>query len=444
MNKLSFSFKKKEEKPEIKQAPSQFVSKDDDDKKDEKEFITAICNNKIESKNKPIEKKELVIELKESKRRKLLYKKRENQDLEIDKKENEFEIKNENKSADELEDELNSMVDDKVIKNEIKNEFDLKRVKKEIEKVEESSNTVVDYDELARRELLRQATGEEIKEESNLIIKPAVKNEIKDEKNDSDEEVEDADYDAVKPEDFSMALLRGMTKNHEELKNTKFYVPKTSSSRGVGLGFESQMRRDNISKSKIKQSKRYLPGQDDDDDNDLIKKTNTDELVDDEIKLNSLVCIEHGKEKVGRYGKVVSIDEEVTRCEVELSLSKEIVTLPIILLRAVSKKEYDKESIVINKSKLVEYKNKSEDKKKDPKSMEIKNSKYDKEDKYDDRRRYDHRHDKHDRYDRYEDRRSKNDKSDDRRNKYESGRRDRYDKYDNDRKRKYDDHRRDR
>ena len=65
---------------------------------------------------------------------------------------------------------------------------------------------------------------------------------------DQSDDVEDADYNMVKPEEFGMAMLRGMAKCDDDLVGGKIYEPRQSTGR-VGLGF-------------VTQKKRYLPGHD--------------------------------------------------------------------------------------------------------------------------------------------------------------------------------------
>ena len=308
MSKLSFAFKKKTENSVIKPVQSQFATTKDEE--DKKEFITSICNNKIESKIKPEEKKELVIELRESKRSKLLYKK----------------VKKENLAEE--------------------NQTDLTiEIKQEAEHLS--------LDELAKRELLEESLNErKIKKENNLTIK-LNEEQIKPFE---EEAVEDADYSKVHVDDFGMALLRGMAKNREDLKATKIYEPRSSAG-GVGLGFQSHLKREQFKNQKnAKKNKRYLPGEDaEDEEANYERNKDPDEIADKEIKIGSFVCIEHGKVK-GHYGEIVSIDDDLTRCELRLGLNKQILTLPIGLIRLVSKKEYSKESKVLNRSKYDQFK----------------------------------------------------------------------------------------
>ena len=144
-------------------------------------------------------------------------------------------------------------------------------------------------------------------------------------------------------------MLRGMAKNKEDLVEGKIYEPKQSTG-GVGLGFVTHLKREKLRNAK--QNKRYIPGQE--DENDIFEKKDPDEMIDTEIKIGSLVCIEGGKED-GQYGKVVSIKEDVTRCEIQLTLTKTIASTVVGLIRLVSRKEYNKESKVLNRTKYDQY-----------------------------------------------------------------------------------------
>jgi G patch domain and KOW motifs-containing protein len=105
--------------------------------------------------------------------------------------------------------------------------------------------------------------------------------------------------------------------------------------KGLGLGADISLNSRNSDK----------PSQSSNNDN-------TEELI---LAKGSYVFIEYGSHK-NSYGKVEGFDDEMSRATVKLSINKEYVDIPVAVLRAVSKKEYQTESRVINKSKYDEYK----------------------------------------------------------------------------------------
>ena len=338
MSKLTFSFTKKLEKPTIKPTQSQFELKDKDEHEEKTVLITSICNNRIETEEKPVEKQELVIKVKPN-QNKLKYKR----------------IKRENQTGEDSSDEFKESANDEIksqnksgIKNEINDISERPKIKEE-RLVDQQAVESMDLNEQAKFELLDEAFGKRpVKKENDLTIRLS-KAELPDEP--VKEEVEEADYSKVSVEEFGMALLRGMAKNPDDLKQDTIYEPKACPG-GMGLGFERRLK---VDKAK-KKSKRYLPGQDDEEEEN---KKDPDEIVDDEEKIGSLVCVEHGESK-GHYGRIVSISDDLSQCQVQLSLSKQIVSLAISLVRCVSKREFNKESKVLNRTKYDQFKHKSE------------------------------------------------------------------------------------
>ena len=434
MSKFSFSFAKKLEKPQIKPTQPQFEPKDRDEPEEQVELITSISNNQIETKEKPVEKKELVIQLQPN-QNKLKYKR----------------IKRENETDEDLNGELKEAASEEIksevkseIKSEIKSEFDPdsgeptneasseRATIKEEQLVQQTNETVQNkpkkesLNEQAKRELLEEATGKRpVKTESDLTI--GLSKAERPDQPDEEPDVEEADYSKVSVEEFGMALLRGMAKNPDDLKQGTVYEPKTCLG-GVGLGFESRMKRDKAKKAK---NKRYLPGQDDDEDEEeSAKKRNPDEIVDKDHKMGSLVCVEHGEHE-GHYGKIVSITDDLLGCTVKLMPKNEVVSLPICLTRLVSQKEYNKESKVLNRTKYDQY-NKSQSNKSQSEEVRLQKEQRGGRSEYEKQRSDRHREERHrdERDERRRDERRRTEREEDDRRRKERSSRDEFSRRD--------------
>ena len=430
MSKLSFSFAKKLEKPAIKPTQPQFESKDRDENEEKVVLITSICNNQIETDEKPVEQKELVIQLKPN-QNKLKYKriKKENQteeDLNGEEDANEQienRIKTENNIESKSEPNSNETSKESRERPAIKEE---RLAEQETIKSEPES-----LNEQARRELLDEASGKRpVKEENDLTIKLGKADAKRLDEPADEQDVEEADYSQVSVDTFGMAMLRGMARNADDLKQSTTYEPKARLG-GVGLGFESRLKLEN---AKNATKKRYLPGQDDEDD--PVKK-DPNELVDDDPKIGSLVCLAYGPHK-GHYGRIVSISDDLSQCQVQLALSKETVSLAICLVRLVSKKEFNKESKVLNRSKYDLFKSKSEEasKQKEESSEERsernqserhrderhQNERHREDRRYDEKRQDERRREERHRNEKRRDERSRTEREDDRRRRERSSR----------------------
>lgn len=207
-------------------------------------------------------------------------------------------------------------------------------------------------DDIAKRELLREAMQVDSGEKESTRVIPVFDTMLKNKvpegfETDGNfdvslrpEEPSVANYDEVPVEEFGLALLKGMGWKPGMAigANTKeVYVPKEPQIRPKGLGLGADIS----AKSQITAPSKDLK------EEDL------------QPKKGSLVCIEFGAHK-GAYGVIEDFDDDMSRVTVRLTVKKECVKTPVALLRVVSKKEFESEGKVINKSQYEAYKSKEE------------------------------------------------------------------------------------
>lgn len=235
------------------------------------------------------------------------------------------------------------------------NKYNIVSKKKEVKNEEKSTNEQInnetetnDLTALAKQELIKEAKryndGDEA-DESVPAWKLMVINKVPEEyENDSKLDVSirpdvstSEDYETMPIEAFGTAMLRGMGwKDGDPIGGinkgiTPIYEPQLRP-RGLGLGADISMQ------------KQLQNGKDNSwkSDNAPIRK-------------GSLVCVEAGPCK-GKYGTVESINEDVSHILVKLNLLKESIEFPHAVLRVVTKKEFDQEGRIINKTKFDDYK----------------------------------------------------------------------------------------
>ncbi|KAF8782637.1 G-patch domain and KOW motifs-containing [Argiope bruennichi] len=151
------------------------------------------------------------------------------------------------------------------------------------------------------------------------------------------------DYEKIPVEHFGMAMIRGMGwKEGEGIgNNNKMCVQPIEAQRrpkGLGLGADASAVKKNQEKAKEEKL-------------ELIK--------------GAYVNITQGQHK-GFYGEVLGLDEENARAIVKLT-TDEKVTLPEFYINVVSKKEFDKESRIINRAAYENFKREKEEKEKNEK-----------------------------------------------------------------------------
>nr|XP_015923098.1 G-patch domain and KOW motifs-containing protein isoform X2 [Parasteatoda tepidariorum] len=150
------------------------------------------------------------------------------------------------------------------------------------------------------------------------------------------------DYEKVPVEQFGLAMLRGMgwkegmaigARNKECVKPIEVKLrPK-----GLGLGADASVLKKNEKKAKEEKL-------------ELIK--------------GAFVQIIQGPHK-GHYGQVMGLDEETGRAMIKLSNEEAVKSLPEFFFNLVSKKEFDKESRIINRESYEKYKMKEEEENKE-------------------------------------------------------------------------------
>ncbi|KFM70252.1 G patch domain and KOW motifs-containing protein, partial [Stegodyphus mimosarum] len=143
------------------------------------------------------------------------------------------------------------------------------------------------------------------------------------------------DYEKVPVEQYGLAMLRGMGWKEGDpigANSSKIVEPVQVQLRpkGLGLGADASA----LKKNQKKESDEKL---------DLVK--------------GSYVLITQGSHK-GSYGEVLGLDEENARAIVKFINDGKIQTFPEFFVNVVSKKEYDKESRVINRISYENYKDK--------------------------------------------------------------------------------------
>ncbi|GFQ70416.1 g-patch domain and KOW motifs-containing protein [Trichonephila clavata] len=243
-----------------------------------------------------------------------------------------------------------------------------------------SSENKTDLDNLAVQELLKESSERnnqwENREFSNLTVTiPLIMQNKVPEGYETDdrldvslrpEESKLEDYDRVPVEQFGMAMMRGMGwKEGDGIgnNNKKCVEPIEALRRpkGLGLGADASALKKNQEKAK-------------EDKLELIK--------------GAYVNIIQGPHK-GFYGQILGLDEENARAIVKLT-TDEKVTFPEFYISVVSKKEFDKESKIINRASYENYKREQEEKEKIER-VSIKKEKPDLGDSKNERKRNRHR-----------------------------------------------------
>lgn len=217
------------------------------------------------------------------------------------------------------------------------------------------SNTASDFVSKAKQELIQDAKKFE-NGQDDLSEIPAWKlmviNKVPDEyENDNKLDVSIRpieptldDYDSVPVEAFGSALLRGMGwKAGDPIGGinkaiTPIFEPQIRA-RGLGLGADASLQ-----KQLQNASKNSKNGQSDEPP----------------LKVGCFVCVEVGPYK-GRYGTIQFINNDLSRVQIKLNLTKDTTELPPVCLRVVSKAEFDREGRILNKSSYDDYKLKDGD-----------------------------------------------------------------------------------
>lgn len=328
MSKLSFSFKKKVEKPVLPVNNSQLVSKDDlEDKRDDRDFIVAINEKSIETTKVKETKTELVIPC-----------------IRINRW-----AKKSNASEAIIDSNTKTATDDQETKSSL--------------------------DQMAERALLNEikegANGDSTGPANQAVIPLLARNRVPhgfEEDNNFDVslrpvEPTKADYDVVPVEHFGLAMLRGMGLEPGDSKKVKPLEVKIRP-KGMGLGADVPLARQQKQMapqlcSASSKRRRYVPGQDDElddaeEDRRREARRQQEEEVDDEIRSGSLVQVQAGKHR-SMYGQVEAIGDDLSTCIVRLTLKNKSENIAISLLRPVCRKEYDKNSKVLNTAKVDEY-----------------------------------------------------------------------------------------
>ncbi|KAJ3643925.1 hypothetical protein Zmor_026607 [Zophobas morio] len=212
-----------------------------------------------------------------------------------------------------------------------------KRIKEEVKEEETVPDSELTLNELAARELIREAQNRgSVNTDSKIFALP-----LKEEKfvAEGAEESSLEDYEHVPISDYGMAMLRGMnwkegmpigkrTKKTETLKLPELR-PK-----GLGLGA-----------------------------NKMVNSSKPSQAVDKDGKELQLVkgafCKIIAGNHRGHYCEVQGLDDENCRAIVKTAITNEILSLNEFLIVLVNKEEFEKNSRVINNAKYEEYQEKS-------------------------------------------------------------------------------------
>jgi hypothetical protein len=212
-----------------------------------------------------------------------------------------------------------------------------KRIKTEADEEKEVPDSALSLDELAARELIREAKNRGIvKNETKVFSLPLTGDKFVAE---GAEESSLEDYDSVPISDYGMAMLRGM--NWKEgmpigKRPSARTVPKVPELRPKGLGLGANKM---ISTSKPSQST-------DKDGKEL------------QLVKGAFVVIIAGNHK-GHYCQVQGLDDENSRVIVKTAITNEVLNLNEFLIVPVTNEEYAKGSKIINNAKYEEYQEKS-------------------------------------------------------------------------------------
>ncbi|KAF2880017.1 hypothetical protein ILUMI_26138 [Ignelater luminosus] len=231
--------------------------------------------------------------------------------------------------------------------NKIKRELKLKE-----ETVDDRPDSELTPDELAARELIRDAQNSLNKSEGPKVYSlPAVlQNTFV---VDGKEEPTMDDYESVPINEYGMAMLRGMgwseTKGVGKIPGKDKNITDEPALRPKGLGLGANRL---ISSNKEKSTDK-----------------NGEELV---LKKGGYAKIIEGKHK-GSYCEVQGFDED-GRIIVKTSVKNLIINLNELLVKPVTKEEYAKSSKVINNAKYEEYKSKIDKKEQETQINLVKDS----------------------------------------------------------------------
>ncbi|KAF5296369.1 hypothetical protein FQR65_LT10261 [Abscondita terminalis] len=205
-----------------------------------------------------------------------------------------------------------------------------KIVEVDIEKPE-SELTV---EELAARELIREAQNSKIENSGKLFVLPTQTENILEIEGKPESTLED--YESIPISDYGMAMLRGMGWSEGMgigKKNKSIQVVEPSlRPKGMGLGASIGQKKE-LTKPAVDQNGKEL----------ILQKGCFAKIID-------------GKKK-GFYCEVQGFDEEAGRVIIKTSLDGLILSLNEFLLTPVTKEEFSKSSKVINIQKYEQYKN---------------------------------------------------------------------------------------
>ncbi|KAK5644980.1 hypothetical protein RI129_006280 [Pyrocoelia pectoralis] len=205
------------------------------------------------------------------------------------------------------------------------------------ENFNEKPESELTVDELAARELIREAQNSFSPKSNKVFVLPNVTANVIE--IDGKEEPTLEDYESVPIGDYGLAMLRGMGwteglgigKNNKKIK----MVEPPLRPKGMGLG-ATHSYKDQKAKPALDKNGKELT---------LCK--------------GSFAKITDGKKK-GCYCEVQGFDDEAGRIIVKTSLDGLILSLNEFLVSPVTKEEYEKSSKVINIVKYEEYKNKDQ------------------------------------------------------------------------------------
>ncbi|KAK4875455.1 hypothetical protein RN001_011877 [Aquatica leii] len=228
-----------------------------------------------------------------------------------------------------------------------------REVKKEkgLEVASEKPESELTVEELAARELIREAQNIKVENTGKLFVLPTLTENVIEIEGKPESTLED--YESVPIDDYGMAMLRGMGWNEgmgigKNNKTIKVIEPPLRP-KGMGLGASCALKKE--------QSK---PAVDKDGKELILHKGSFAKIID-------------GKKK-GCYCEVQGFDEEAGRVIVKTSLDGLILTLNEFLLVPVTKEEYSKSSKVINIQKYEEYKDQEGSSNKEQKQKQGSNS----------------------------------------------------------------------
>lgn len=201
--------------------------------------------------------------------------------------------------------------------------------------INDKPDSELTVDELAARELIREAQNSSLEKTTKVFVLPNVAADTIEIEGKEESTIED--YESVPISDYGLAMLRGMGwtegsgigKNNQKIK----MVEPALRPKGMGLG-ASQISKDQKTKPALDKNGKELT---------LCK--------------GGFAKITDGKKK-GCYCEVQGFDDEAGRIIVKTSLDGLVLSLNEFLVTPVTKEEYDKSAKVINIVKYEEYKSK--------------------------------------------------------------------------------------